>query len=179
MSIEPTQADRDAAAAFFPEHLWKQEARDDLAVAFARHRLASTPASGEVVAQWRRIGTAPWWDGLPDHTDGGGPYEERTLYAAPSQPASGEVVAWMYTHSEPGSWPQIFPKSIRDSFGPGWTETPLYKHAAPSHPAADLVEALEYAVNMYGKPGGPWNVPSDPGGWLERARDALAKHGGA
>jgi hypothetical protein len=57
-----------------------------------RHHLQpSTPASGEVVAQWRRIGTAPWWDGLPDHTDGGGPYEERTLYAAPSQPAADLV----------------------------------------------------------------------------------------
>jgi len=39
----------------------------------------------------------------------------------------------------------------------------------------DLLAALEYAVAQYGKPGGPWNVPSDPGGWLDRARDAIAK----
>lgn len=41
--------------------------------------------------------------------------------------------------------------------------------------APELFEALEYAVEQYGKPGGPWNVPNDPGGWLERARSALAK----
>lgn len=36
-----------------------------------------------------------------------------------------------------------------------------------------LREALEEAVSMYGKPGGPWNVPGDAGGWLDRARKAL------
>ena len=36
-----------------------------------------------------------------------------------------------------------------------------------------LREALEEAVAMYGKPGGPWNVPGDAGGWLNRARKAL------
>lgn len=33
-----TQADLEAASVFFPEHLWKQEARDDIAQAFAQHR---------------------------------------------------------------------------------------------------------------------------------------------
>jgi len=37
-----------------------------------------------------------------------------------------------------------------------------------------LLEALQEAVAQYGKPGGPWNVPSDPGGWIARAKDALA-----
>lgn len=41
--------------------------------------------------------------------------------------------------------------------------------------APDLLEALEYAVSMYGKPGGPWSIPADPGGWLDRARTAIAK----
>jgi len=41
--------------------------------------------------------------------------------------------------------------------------------------APDLLAALEYAVEKYGHPGGPWNVPSDPGGWLDRARAAIAK----
>lgn len=41
--------------------------------------------------------------------------------------------------------------------------------------APDLYDALLYAVDAYGKPGGPWNVPSDPGGWLEAARSALKK----
>lgn len=33
--------------------------------------------------------------------------------------------------------------------------------------------ALRMAVDAYGKPGGPWNVPSDPGGWINAARLAL------
>lgn len=41
--------------------------------------------------------------------------------------------------------------------------------------APDLLDALEYAVEKYGRDGGPWNVPSDPGGWLDRARAAIAK----
>ena len=36
-----------------------------------------------------------------------------------------------------------------------------------------LREALQYAVEKYGQPGGPWNVPSDPGGWFLRAKKAL------
>lgn len=36
-----------------------------------------------------------------------------------------------------------------------------------------LREALEEAVVMYGKPGGPWNVPGDAGGWISKARKAL------
>ncbi len=41
--------------------------------------------------------------------------------------------------------------------------------------APDLLAALEAAISLYGTPGGPWNVPSDPGGWLEQARAAVAK----
>nr|DAM90932.1 MAG TPA: hypothetical protein [Caudoviricetes sp.] len=36
-----------------------------------------------------------------------------------------------------------------------------------------LREALEEAVSMYGKPGGPWNVPGDAGRWISKARKAL------
>ena len=35
------------------------------------------------------------------------------------------------------------------------------------------LDALAEAVACYGRPGGPWNVPRDPGGWLSRARAAL------
>jgi hypothetical protein len=35
------------------------------------------------VHQFRKQYCANWYDGHPDHTDGGGPYEERTLYAQP------------------------------------------------------------------------------------------------
>ena len=43
--------------------------------------------------------------------------------------------------------------------------------------APELVEALAEAVKAYGGEGGPWNVPSDPGGWLGMARAALEKAG--
>ena len=33
--------------------------------------------------QFRKRGCADWYDGLPDHEDGGGPYESRTLYTTP------------------------------------------------------------------------------------------------
>jgi len=45
--------------------------------------------------------------------------------------------------------------------------------------APDLLAALEKAVENYGEPGGPWNVPSDPGGWLDMARQAIKKAKGA
>jgi len=38
-----------------------------------------------------------------------------------------------------------------------------------------LVKALEKAVADYGKPGGPWNCPKEPGAWLAMARAALQK----
>lgn len=44
---------------------------------------------------------------------------------------------------------------------------------------ADRLRAiLSDAVALYGRPGGPWNIPSDPGGWLGRARAALEQGGG-
>lgn len=36
-----------------------------------------------------------------------------------------------------------------------------------------LREALQKAVECYGKPGGPWNVLSEPGSWIARAKEAL------
>lgn len=41
--------------------------------------------------------------------------------------------------------------------------------------APDLLAALEKAVEQYGKGGGPWNVPDEPGTWLHDARDAIRK----
>lgn len=38
-----------------------------------------------------------------------------------------------------------------------------------------MLTALEKAVADYGKPGGPWNVPSEPGEWIEMARNAIEK----
>lgn len=39
---------------------------------------------------------------------------------------------------------------------------------------ARMRKALEKAVDDYGKPGGPWNVPGKPGTWLCLAKEALA-----
>ena len=36
-----------------------------------------------------------------------------------------------------------------------------------------LREVLKDAVEKYGKPGGPWNVPGDPGSWTAKAKKAL------
>ena len=38
-----------------------------------------------------------------------------------------------------------------------------------------LRTALNDAVEKYGKPGGPWNVPSEPGSWIANAKSALKK----
>ena len=34
---------------------------------------------------------------------------------------------------------------------------------------------LRLTLELYGKPGGPWNVPGSPGGWLTQVRTALAE----
>jgi len=33
-----------------------------------------------------------------------------------------------------------------------------------------LLEQLKETIEAYGKPGGPWNVPSEPGEWITNAR---------
>ena len=38
-----------------------------------------------------------------------------------------------------------------------------------------LYAALKKAVDDYGKEGGPWNVPDEPGTWIAMAKEALAK----
>lgn len=38
-----------------------------------------------------------------------------------------------------------------------------------------MYQALSYAVEKYGKPGGPWNVPGEPGTWIAKAKKALRK----
>lgn len=39
----------------------------------------------------------------------------------------------------------------------------------------EMFEALAEAVEKYGKSGGPWNVPSEPGSWIAKAKEALKK----
>jgi len=40
---------------------------------------------GEPVHQYRSPHCSDWYDGIPDHHDGHGPYEVRTLYTTPQQ----------------------------------------------------------------------------------------------
>lgn len=48
-----------------------------------KHMLTQPAASAEPVYQFRKEHCADWYDGHPDYSDGGGPYEVRTLYSAP------------------------------------------------------------------------------------------------
>ena len=50
---------------------------------------ACRAALAEPVAihQWRNRFCSNWYDGHPDHEDGGGPYETRILYTAPEDAA--------------------------------------------------------------------------------------------
>lgn len=43
------------------------------------------------VRQFRKVGCADWYDGFADHTDGNGPYEERTLYTRPQPDRVAEL----------------------------------------------------------------------------------------
>ncbi len=46
-------------------------------------------------------------------------------------------------------------------------------HAILIVAAPQLLAALERAVKLYGKEGGPWNVPGDQGSWISQARAAI------
>lgn len=53
----------------------------------ATEALAEQPAPVQqepvAIHQFRKRGCSDWYDGLPDHHDGHGPYEVRTLYTTP------------------------------------------------------------------------------------------------
>lgn len=39
--------------------------------------------------------------------------------------------------------------------------------------APRMLKALKKAIKDYGKPGGPWNVPNEPGTWIALAHAAI------
>ena len=39
--------------------------------------------------------------------------------------------------------------------------------------APRMFKALKKAIKDYGKPGGPWNVPNEPGTWIAMAEAAI------
>lgn len=63
------------------------------------------PGDGHVVQQFRRRDCTDWHDGHADHTDGGGPYEERTLYTTPQPAPAAEPVE----AQQPGMAPATLP----------------------------------------------------------------------
>lgn len=69
---------------------WGNYAHPSLEDTVGATPLYTRPAAvAEPVAihQWRKRWCAEWYDGHPDHSDGGGPYETRTLYAATKETA--------------------------------------------------------------------------------------------
>ena len=56
---------------------------------------AQAGAVGKAVHQFRKKHCADWYDGFADHSDGGGPYEERTLYTAGAVPLTPEQIKAM------------------------------------------------------------------------------------
>ena len=61
---------------------------------------AQAGAVGKAVHQFCKKHCADWYDGFADHSDGGGPYEERTLYTAEAVPRTCE-----WTHNDDdGFW---------------------------------------------------------------------------
>ena len=49
--------------------------------------LRAALAEPVAIHQWRNRFCSNWYDGHPDHEDGGGPYETRILYTAPEDAA--------------------------------------------------------------------------------------------
>ena len=71
--------------------LWIDDARE-LAVDALRTALEQQQAEPVAVYQWRKQGCADWYDGHPDYSDCGGPYETRTLHIAAMQVRPSEFI---------------------------------------------------------------------------------------
>jgi hypothetical protein len=78
----------------------------------------------------------------------------------------------------PGPWTMTrahLPYLILDAFGGLVADTYDEADARLIAAAPELLEALEYAFNIYGRFGAVVNEPHKPGEWIEQARAAIAK----
>ena len=111
-------------------------------------------ATNNAVHQYRKVGCSDWYDGYPDNSDGRGPYESRTLYAAATQPQptavsapSDEPIYWLEAEESArnrdprdvvGKHSMLYSTQITKSKptgnNPCW---PLYLHPA-AHAAAPV-----------------------------------------
>ena len=68
----------------------------------------------KVIHQFRSLYCADWYDGVPDHHDGHGPYETRTLYTTPPQrkPLTDEMRKQMKERCDS--------MEMRGAFADGW-----------------------------------------------------------
>jgi hypothetical protein len=101
-----------------PQQLGQADHEADAQIDAALAALRSMP---EPVHQFRVPNTCTWFDGHADHTDGGGPYEERTLYATPHTapvPLSDAEIQQMWDAHEKRAWdktlinPIVFARAI-------------------------------------------------------------------
>lgn len=63
-----------------------QKAANDLGIRLPQPTQPQAGMGGKPVHQFRREHCSDWYDGLANHGDGGGPYEERTLYTSGAEP---------------------------------------------------------------------------------------------
>lgn len=98
---EPVASVTECEACFTPDVCQLRGTCDHYAA--ERLRVAAPPQR-EPVHQWRKQMCAAWYDGHPDHSDGGGPYETRTLYTAPPQrkPLTREQAIAMWADKSDG-----------------------------------------------------------------------------
>lgn len=103
------------------------------------------------VHQFRKCGCSDWVDGHPDHTDGGGPYETRTLYTAPPEqrkPLSDEEIEALLP--EPDGTAEV--DTVRVLVAPGlygteYTEADAWKKES----VIQVVRAVEAAHGITGE----------------------------
>ena len=131
-------------------------------------------ASEPMMPSKRRRGSD---DGLHHHLEGLGMIRKKT---GPKSTDTQSVTFWelrrngksrdydIFDAGSPasaGKIARVFSRDGRDKIARA--------HAILIVAAPQLLAAIERAVELYGKEGGPWNGPGAPGSWLYEARAAI------